>query len=306
MESRKFIKPTNGNEVVITGMAGKFPDSHNINHLRENLFNKVDMVTADSKRWKPTHPEIPQRTGKLFDIHKFDPGFFGIISVQTEHMDPMTRMALERAIEAVIDAGHHPSDLEHTNTAVFVGVSASDTERFTFYEVLTSRADAFLGTQRSMFAKRISYSMKLKAPSYSLDTACSSSIYATEHAYIALKQGLCDKAIVCGINLCLSPMMSLQFSRLGVLSQDGCCKSFDDSGNGYVRSEAVVVILLERAKDARRIYCEVVHANSNSDGYKKESINFPSAIAQETLMKDFYDECKIDPAIVTYVEAHGT
>ncbi|GJQ79763.1 hypothetical protein Trydic_g23237 [Trypoxylus dichotomus] len=306
MESRKLIKPTNGNEVVITGMAGKFPDSHNINHLRENLFNKVDMISADFRRWKPTQPEIPQRTGKLFDIHKFDPGFFGITSVQTGQMDPMIRMALECAIEAVIDAGHHPSDLEHTNTAVFVGASVSDTEKFTFYEALTSRADAVLGTQRSMIAKRISYCLKLKAPAYILDTACSSSIHATEHAYIALKEGLCDKAIVCGLNLCLSSMVSLQFSRLGVLSQDGSCKSFDDSGNGYVRSEAVVVTLLERAKDARRIYCEVIHAKTNSDGYKKESINFPSAVAQETLMKDFYDDCKIDPTIVTYVEAHAS
>ncbi|GJQ79765.1 hypothetical protein Trydic_g23238 [Trypoxylus dichotomus] len=306
MESRKFIKLTNGNEVVITGMAGKFPDSHNINHLRENLFNKVDMVSADFRRWKPTHPEIPQRTGKLLDIHKFDPGFFGITSVQTEHMDPMIRMALECAIEAVIDAGYHPSDLEHTNTAVFVGVSFSETERFTFYEVLTSRADAFLGTQRSMIANRISYNMKLKAPAYILDTACSSSLYAIENAYIALKEGLCDKAIVCGLNLCLSPMVSLQFSRLGVLSQDGSCKSFDANGNGYARSEAVVVTLLERAKDAKRIYCEVVHAKTNCDGYKKESINFPSAILQEMLMNDFYDDCKIDPTIVTYVEAHAT
>lgn len=39
--------------------------------------NKVDMVCGDTRRWEPGHPEIPQRTGKLPDISKFDAGFFG-------------------------------------------------------------------------------------------------------------------------------------------------------------------------------------------------------------------------------------
>lgn len=58
-------------------MSGKFPDSYNIYHLRDNLFNKVDLVSGDDRRWKPVHPEIPQRTGKIFDIEKFDRGYFG-------------------------------------------------------------------------------------------------------------------------------------------------------------------------------------------------------------------------------------
>lgn len=39
--------------------------------------NKIDMVDGDFRRWEPVHPEIPQRTGKVFDIEKFDAGFFG-------------------------------------------------------------------------------------------------------------------------------------------------------------------------------------------------------------------------------------
>ncbi|GJQ79759.1 hypothetical protein Trydic_g23235 [Trypoxylus dichotomus] len=252
-----FMKSGKGDEIVITGIAGKFPDSRNVYDFRDNLFNKVDLVSGDNRRWKPIHPEIPQRTGKLFDIHKFDAGFFGKTSIQAENIDPMIRMVLETAVEVLIDAGYHPSDLENTRTGVFAGVCFSDSQKFAFYETATPKADVILGNQHSMVAEQISYYLKLKAPSCSLDTACSSSMYAVEHAYLAIKRGICDKAIVCTTHLCLNPMTSLQFARLGVLSQDGSCKSFDDNGDGYARSEGNVAILLEKAKDAKRVYCEV-------------------------------------------------
>jgi len=38
-------------EIVISGIAGRFPNSDNINQLRENLFNKVDLVNANHGRW---------------------------------------------------------------------------------------------------------------------------------------------------------------------------------------------------------------------------------------------------------------
>lgn len=87
---------------------------------------------------------------------------------------------------------------------------------------------------------------------------------------------------------------------------DGSCKSFDANGNGYARSEACVVLLLEKAKDAKRIYSEVIYASTNCDGYKPEGITFPSSDAQKMLMKDFYSDCKMNPVDLTFVEAHGT
>jgi hypothetical protein len=38
-------------DVVISGMAGRFPESENIYKFKENLYNKVDMVTEENKRW---------------------------------------------------------------------------------------------------------------------------------------------------------------------------------------------------------------------------------------------------------------
>ena len=97
-------------------------------------------------------------------------------------------------------------------------------------------------------------------------------MFALEQAVTALRNGLCDNAIVGGVNLLLKPTSSLQFHRLGMLSPDGKCKAFDASGNGYVRAEAAAIILLQKQDVARRIYSYVLNAKTNTDGYKVQGI----------------------------------
>ena len=45
-------KVNSNDEIVISGIAGRFPDSDNVKHFQENLFNKVDLVSDDDRRWK--------------------------------------------------------------------------------------------------------------------------------------------------------------------------------------------------------------------------------------------------------------
>lgn len=40
-------------DVVIAGIAGRLPESENLQEFWENLLNGVDMVTEDDRRWKP-------------------------------------------------------------------------------------------------------------------------------------------------------------------------------------------------------------------------------------------------------------
>lgn len=62
-------------------------------------------------------------------------------------------------------------------------------------------------------ANRISYSLGLHGPSFLLDTACSSSMYALDQAFSHMRSGQCDAAIVGGVNLLLRPEISIQFAR---------------------------------------------------------------------------------------------
>jgi hypothetical protein len=38
-------------DIVISGIAGRFPESDNIDEFAENLFKNIDMVTLDDRRW---------------------------------------------------------------------------------------------------------------------------------------------------------------------------------------------------------------------------------------------------------------
>ncbi|CAH2232242.1 jg2964 [Pararge aegeria aegeria] len=302
----RLSHPKSGDEVLITGVSGYFPDSDSVIHLQENLFNKVDLISGDGRRWKLAHPEIPQRTGKINNVNKFDASFFGVHFKQAHTMDPMCRILLEKAYEAVIDAGLNPKELRNTKTGVFIGACFSESEKTWFYEKMQVNGFGVTGCSRAMLANRISYWLGVTGPSYTVDSACSSSLYALEHAFRAIRDGHCDSAIVGGSNLCLHPYVSLQFSRLGVLSPDGKCKSFDNKANGYARSEAIVVILLQKAKDARRVYAQVLHAKTNCDGYKEQGITYPAGHIQQLLLDEFYEECSIPPNTLEFVEAHGT
>lgn len=295
-----------GDEIVISGISGVYPDSDNVADFAENLFNKVDLVTADGRRYVSDNPEIPARGGRLNHLDRFDASFFGVHYKQAHSMDPMCRILMEKAYEAIVDAGMHPKQLRDTNCGVFIGACFSESEKTWFYEKIQIDGFGITGCSRAMYANRISYWLGCTGPSYSMDTACSSSMYAIENAYRAIRDGLCDSAIVGGANVCLTPFVTLQFSRLGVLSMEGKCRVFDEDGQGYVRSEAISVIFLQKMKDAKRNYGEVVYAKTNCDGYKPEGITYPSGRLQKQLLETFYEDCGIPPSSLAYMEAHGT
>lgn len=50
----------------------------------------------------------------------------------------------------------------------------------------------------------------------------------------------------------------------------GLTNSFYLSGNGYVRSEAIVSIFLQKHKDSKRVYAQVIHSKTNTDGAKED------------------------------------
>lgn len=138
------------------------------------------------------------------------------------------------------------------------------------------------------------------------DTACSSTAYCLDLAYKMIRKGECDAALIFSSTAVLDPRCTSQFYSLGVLSPDGVCKSFDAAANGYVRSESRCSVFLQKAKDAKRIYGQLVHTKTNCDGYKSEGITFPSGLAQQELLEEVYAECGVDPKDVFFVEAHGT
>lgn len=93
---------------------------------------------------------------------------------------------------------------------------------------------------------------------------------------------------------------------MGVIAKDGFCRPFDEKASGYTRSEAICVMYLQRKKDAKRIYANLVYSKANCDGFKIEGITYPSGEMQQQLLTEFYDDLQLDPTSLTYIEAHAT
>ncbi|XP_031841485.2 fatty acid synthase 1 [Nomia melanderi] len=293
-------------DIVISGFSGRFPESDSVEELRNNLFDGVDMVTDDERRWPAGIYGLPKRTGKLKDINHFDNTFFGVHAKQAHLMDPQLRLLLEATYEAIVDAGYNPQDVRGSKTGVFVGVSSSESNEMWTSDPEKVNGYGLTGCCRAMFPNRVSFTFDFSGPSYAIDTACSSSLYGMHQAISAIRSGECDAAIVAGCSLLLKPTASLEFHKLSMLSADGACKAFDADGKGYVRSETIGVLYLQKLTDARRVYATVVHSKTNTDGNKVEGITFPNGQMQNKLMREVYSEAGVNPADVVYVEAHGT
>ncbi|XP_049941823.1 fatty acid synthase-like [Schistocerca serialis cubense] len=301
---KKLASPPPGEELVISGISGHFPKSVGLYELQDNLKNLPDLMTDYGRDRQGDASNIPPRLGKVPHPEKFDASFFGVDAITADKADPLLRMQLETCYEAIVDAGIHPHSLRGKRVAVITAGIFSESEVGNFTKENVGKG--LMYCNRAVQAGMIAYWLGVKGPAYIADTACSSSMFALDAAYQFIRTGKCDAALVSGANFCLHDYSTAQFANLGVLSMDGVCRSFDDECNGYVRSEAVGSFLIQKAKDARRMYGQLIHVQTNCDGYKTEGITYPSGLMQKLLLSRFYKECGVDLQSIKYVEAHGT
>lgn len=188
-ESQPISMEMIAEEICITGISGRLPQSNNLEEFKQQLFDGVDLVTDDETRWPSGLHGLPTRTGKIKDISHFDATFFGVHAKQANVMDPQLRLLLELTHEALLDAGVNPSEARGSKTGVFIGVSESESAEFWTKDPEEINGYGLTGCCRAMFPNRLSYTFDFQGPSYAVDTACSSSLFAFHHAITAIKTG---------------------------------------------------------------------------------------------------------------------
>ncbi|XP_026314588.1 fatty acid synthase-like [Hyposmocoma kahamanoa] len=291
-------------------MSGLYPQSHHIKHLEDILYNKKNPVTADKCRWNFNHPEVSNYTGKTPGLDRFDAQFFKVHYRQAHVMDTLSRKSLEQAFQAIYDAGLSPEHLSGRKVGVFIGSCFSETEKAFVYSATLGGGFGVTGCNRSMFANRISYWLNAKGPSMAVDASDCSGLAALEQGFQAIMRGECVAALVGSNNVCLHPQPSVHYARIVKMSKDGKTKSFDQNADGCAKSDAVNMLLLQKAKDAKRIYAEVVHVKSEftelleTEAGPKFGFYRDSQVAAR-FINDFYKEAGVPPHAVEYVEAFG-
>ncbi len=314
------IKGDENEPVAIVGMGCRFPGAGNVREFWQELINGVDAISDVSKdRWdiEELYDPDPDAPGKVVtksggfvkDVDKFDASFFGISPREATRMDPQQRMALEVSWETLEDAGIAPSDLAGSRTGVFVGVSNNDYSKLfgddlSNIDTYTSTGNAF-----SIVANRLSFFYDFRGPSMSIDTACSSSLVALHQAVNSLRRGESNLALAGGVNLILSPEITITFSHARLMAPDGRCKTFDASADGYSRGEGCGFVALKRLSDAERdgdrVYAVIRGSAVNQDG-RSNGLTAPNGLAQQEVIRDALRDAHAEPQDINYIEAHGT
>lgn len=304
--------------IAIVGLSGKFPGAANAEEFWENIKNGVDSVTEiPEDRWsvKEFYDQdrtAPEKTyskwqGLVKDIEYFDPLFFNLSPREASFIDPQQRLFLEECWKTFEDAGFSPDDVMGSKCGVYVGAGEGDYIKRLKNE--TTMPYTLIGNSSAILSARISYLLNLKGPSMSINTACSGSLVAIHLAVQSILSGDCNIALAGGVYLQTEADLHVQTSKAGMLSEDGRCKAFDQSGNGFVPAEGVGVVLLKKLSEAERdgdhIYGVIRGSKINQDG-STNGITAPSADSQKNLEINCYEDFNINPSEISYVECHGT
>ena len=307
-------------EIAVIGIGCRFPGADGPQEFWKLLRRGDDAITeVPEERWDADayHSSDPAVAGKmttrfggfLRNVDQFDRGFFGISPREAERMDPQQRLLLETTWEALEDAGQDVERLAGAPVGVFVGISSNDYGRLQMGDPET--IDAYIGTGNalSIAANRLSYTFDFRGPSIALDTACSSSLVAIHLACQSLRRGESRLAVAGGVNLILTPDLTINFSRANMMAPDGRCKAFDAAADGYVRSEGVGVVILkplaEAIADGDRVYAVVRGSAINQDG-RSNGLTAPNRQSQEAVLRTAYQDAGVSPSEIDAIEAHGT
>ncbi|KAI1196929.1 hypothetical protein F5X97DRAFT_199678 [Nemania serpens] len=241
----------------------------------------------------------------------FDPSFFNVTPIEAQWLDPQQRRMLEVSYECLESAGVTLDQAAGSNTAVFVGSFTSDYQQMSTLEPDFRHSYAATGVDTGIISNRIGNLLNLNGPSFTINTACSSSIYALHNACNALRARDCEAAIVGGVNLILTVDQHINTAKLGVLSPTSACHTFDASADGYGRAEGAGALYVKRLSDAIKdgnpiravIRATAVNTNGKVDGM---GITHPCGKGQERVVRMAYEKAGLDPNLTPYAELHGT
>ena len=316
-----YDRRSTSQKIAVVGMSGRFPNADNI----ESLWSLLEQGLDVHRRVPPDRFDVDAHydpTGKkkntshtpygcfIDEPGLFDARFFNMSPREAYQTDPMGRLALVTAYEALEMSGFVPNRTPSSMTnrvGTFYGQSSDDWRQVNAAENI----DTYYipGNIRAFGPGRINYYFKFKGPSYNVDTACSSSFAAIQLACTSLQAKECDTAIAGGLNIMTTPDLFSGLSRAQFLSKTGSCKTFDDSADGFCRGDGAATVVLKRLEDAEADNDPIlglILGTSTNHSSEAVSITQPHAPTQESLYREILRNSGVDARDISYVEMHGT
>ncbi|MBZ4421924.1 type I polyketide synthase [Myxococcus sp. RHSTA-1-4] len=310
-------------DIAIIGMTGRFPGAPDLDAFWRNLREGVESIRSVSDAELEAlgvdaalrkDASWVKASAALEGMELFDAGFFGYTPREAELMDPQHRVFLECAWEALERAGYAPESFKGaigvfggapTNTYLLHHLvpNADQLSMLDQVQIDVANGGDFLGT-------RVAYKLNLRGPSYSIASACSTSLVATHVACQSLLNEECDIALAGGVSVHVKHPEGYRYLPGGIVSPDGHCRAFDAKADGTVFGSGAGVVVLKRLQDALEdgdhIHAVIKGSAINNDGAMKVGFTAPGVEGQAAVISEALGAAGVEPETIGYVEAHGT
>lgn len=145
--------------------------------------------------------------------------------------------------------------------------------------------------------------LQLRGPSLAISTACSSSAKVVASAHRLIHGGVCDAAVVGGVDsLCLTTLYG--FNSLQLVSRRPC-RPFDAARDGLSIGEAAGFALLEREPNDASDGIAVRGYGESSDAHHM-SAPHPEGRGAQSAMTEALERAGLTTEAIDFIHAHGT
>lgn len=240
---------------------------------------------------------------------RFDPHGFAIDGV--EELDPIVRWTLHASRQALREAGiegpRERAGVILGNLSFPSAAHAAMVERHWLGGPSIDPRERFHSSTPAVLTAR---ALELRgAPSFCLDAACASSLYAIALACEALSDGRADLMLAGAVNCTDDLFIHIGFSALGALSPSGRSRPFHPDADGLVPAEGAAIVALMRLEDALaegRHVLGVIRAVGLANDGRAKNFLAPSQEGQVRAMRAAYRASGLSPRDIGWIECHAT
>mmetsp|Transcript_30893 Transcript_30893/g.88871 ORF Transcript_30893/g.88871 Transcript_30893/m.88871 type:complete len:1295 (+) Transcript_30893:66-3950(+) len=227
-----------------------------------------DPLTASEFKMYTRHLSVLNRNGP----QEFDAREFGILRLEDLSMDHRARMLLEGTTQCLADADLDiKKQISGKEVGLFFGLSGGN--QFWSFMNRESKINqhAAANLSSSTLVGRLSYHFGSQGPSVCIDTEDSSGMVALDTAVTALRQDKCGPyALVGSCHWIANPFETILQCATGVISKSGRTRIWEESGDGFVKGEGVVVMVLDLLKSSSNSNTKSAFAVMTQPGRKED------------------------------------
>ena len=294
------------NRVVITGIG--------IISCLGNNKNEVLTSLLDSKSGLTFNAEYKDNGMRCHISGQVDPKLDVIDRKMLRFMSETSAYAFLSTEEALADSGLSVEDINNDTTGVIVGSgTGSSRELKNVFDTAREKGIKRVGpyavtrTMGNTTSAAISTFFQTKGVSFSIASACSTSLHCISYGFDLIKNGR-QKTVIAGGSEDDHWTGAMMFDAMGALSTksndkpERSSRPYDLNRDGFIPSGGGGILILEEYETAKKrgaqIYGEIISCHETSDGF---SLVSPSGEGASRCMQGLKHLDKVD-----YINTHGT